>query len=395
MMAAAVSLPATPVDRALQALLAGALAALGFFLPFSTAGVSLVLGVLLLLVPLAGLQPWRQRFWGEPVFATGLLLLAYIVVRTLAEVGWQPLAGKLANHYHELLMIPLLWLTMRASQRRRAFLFGLMAGALGLALAHWLPLPADWANKIAVRRISAGFGLSLCAFVFFEEARGGLLPRRLAYGVAAFLAVTVAAVVQARTGYVTLALLMALAAWRTVPRRWRLASLALVLLTALLLVTLMSSVREKRGDTAISNRIRAEFLHNGLQVTREHWLAGTGWGGYGKAYAEVAARNGAAPDALWAHSENAHNEYLMQAAAGGAPALLLFLAWLLAPLVALWRRPRERAGPAGTLACIALAFAVACLFNSLLLDFIEAHLYGSLVAWLMARRETQPASPAQ
>jgi hypothetical protein len=250
-------------------------------LPFSTAGVSLMLGVLLLLVPLAGLQPWRQRFWREPVFATGLLLLAYIVLRTLAEVGWEPQAGKLANHYHELLMIPLLWLAMRASHWRRAFLYGLMAGAVGLALAHWLPLPADWANKVALRRISAGFGLSLCAFVFFEEARSGLLPRRLAYAVTAFLVVTVAALVQARTGYVTLAVLMALAAWRTVPRRWRLASLAVVLLTALLLVTLMSSVREKRGDTAISNRIRAEFLHNGLQVTREHWLAGTGWGGYG------------------------------------------------------------------------------------------------------------------
>ena len=110
----------------------------------------------------------------------------------------------------------------------------------------------------------------------------------------------------------------------------------------------------------------------------------------------MAARNGAPPDALWASSENAHNEYLMQAAAGGLPALLLFVAWLMAPVAVLWRRPHERAGPAGTLACIALAFAIGCLFNSLLLDFIEAHLYGALVAWLMARQEPPgPAAAAQ
>jgi O-antigen ligase len=394
MMSATLPLSETPAARAPQKLLAGLLAALGAFLPFSTAGVSIVLGVLVLMLPLAGLQPWREGFWRRPVFASGLLLLAYIVLRSVAEAGWQPHAAKLANHYHELLMIPLLWLLMRAGQGRRAFLYGLMAGAFALALVHWLPLPADWANKLALRRISAGFGLSLCAFVFFEEARNGVLPRRLAYALVAFLAVTVAALVQARTGYVTLALLTALAAWRAMPRRWRWVSVVVVVVAAALMATLMSSLREKRGDTAISNRIRAEFLHNGLEVTREHWLFGAGWGGYGKAYAEVAARNGAPADALWAQSENAHNEYLMQAAAGGAPALLMFLAWLAIPVAGLWRRsPQERAGPAGTLACVALAFAVGCAFNSLLLDFIEAHLYGALLAWLLARQDLAPATP--
>jgi hypothetical protein len=51
------------------------------------------------------------------------------------------------------------------------------------------------------------------------------------------------------------------------------------------------------------------------------------------------------------------------------------------------RTPGAAESPAGPAACLALAFAAACLFNSLLLDFIEAHLYGALLAWVMARRE--------
>lgn len=378
--------PATRSEKLVQALLAGALAAFGLFLPFSTAGVSIMLGVLLLIAGLMARRLWRMQAWREPVLGMGLVLFAYIALRSLAETGLHGHPLKLVNHYHELLMIPVLYTLLRASTHRKAFIVGLGVGAVGLALMHWLPLPPEWAFKVELRRISAGFGLSLCAFLFLEEARIGGVPRKLGYAIALFLAVTVVFAVAARTGYVVLALLLGCAAWRALRGRWRMAAVIVLALTAVLLVTLGSSVREKRGDTAVSNRIRAEFLHNGLQVAREHWLFGTGWGGYPEAYAEVAQRNGAAPRALWAQSHNAHNEYLMQLAAGGVPALLLFVAWLAVPIVRPWRRPDDPLGTSNSLACVALAFAAGCLFNSLLLDFVEAHLYGALVAWLLARQ---------
>jgi O-antigen ligase len=96
-------------------------------------------------------------------------------------------------------------------------------------------------------------------------------------------------------------------------------------------------------------------------------------------------RHGSHP-APGTYSDNPHNEYLLQSGAGGLPALALFLLWLALPLrLAL----RPSAGPwAGTLGCVTVAFAVGCLFNSLLLDFVEGHLYGAVLAWLLAQRDT-------
>jgi hypothetical protein len=38
------------------------------------------------------------------------------------------------------------------------------------------------------------------------------------------------------------------------------------------------------------------------------------------------------------------------------------------------------------LACVALAFAIAAAFNSLLFDFVEAHFYVALMSWLLVSR---------
>jgi O-antigen ligase len=390
MSAATLSLSPSPsrFERTLQALLTGGLAGLGFFLPFSTAGTSMCLAVLLLVAGLMGTRVWQARAWREPVFGAGLLLLAYIALRTLAELGWQADALVVVNHYHELLMMPILWAVMRASRRRDAFLAGLLVGSVSLALAYWLPLPALWENKLALRRISAGFGLSLCAFVFYEQARTRRLPPWLGFGAAALLATTVVLAVEARTGYVTLAVLVVCAAWRSVPRERRWLAFTALLVAGLLVLALVSTLlREQRGDIDVTDHIRSELLHNGMALALGHWQAGTGWRGYAHAYAQVAQGHGAPAQARWAHTDNAHNEYLMQAGAGGLPALLLFLAWLAAPVVLALRTPGAAESPAGPAACLALAFAAACLFNSLLLDFIEAHLYGALLAWVMARRE--------
>jgi O-antigen ligase len=381
--------PSTGPERAWQATATASLGALGLFLPFSTAGTSIALAVLLVLCVLAPLRLWSLAPWREPFFAVGLVLLGYIALRSLAS--GDPASAHAVNQYHELLMIPLLWAVMRLSPRRDVFLYGLLVGAVGLALAHWLPLPDGPANKVALRRISAGFGLSVCAFVFFDLARQRRFPRALGFGAAAFLAVTVIALVAARTGYVTLTLLGVCAAWRASPARWRWVTPVAVIAGAVVVTSLLSTVREQRGDIANSNRIRTELLQHTLDVAREHWVFGTGWTGYGQAYQAAAARRGTPPDAFWARSENPHNEYLMQLVAGGLPALALFVAWVAVPVLRPWRRaggPAPQDAPlAGTLACVALAFAAGAVFNSMLLDFVEAHLYGAVVAWLLASRD--------
>nr|WP_255429257.1 O-antigen ligase family protein [Ramlibacter albus] len=223
--------------------------------------------------------------------------------------------------------------------------------------------------------------------MLYEETRLGRLPKLAGYFSAGFLAATIVLAVGARTGYLMLLLLGACAAWRTAPKRMRWPVLAGLVVVAVSAFLLLSSVREKRGDIAMSNKIRTEMVQNTMEVVREHWLLGTGWRGYRKAYSEAAAERGAPPDSHWAESDNPHSEYLMQAAGGGLPALALFIAWLAIPILAPWRRHEGTDSQTGVLACIAIAFAVGCIFNSMLLDFIEGHLYGAMFAWLMAQRE--------
>ena len=87
------------------------------------------------------------------------------------------------------------------------------------------------------------------------------------------------------------------------------------------------------------------------------------------------------PHSFWVRARNPHNEYVMQLVGGGDR---------VAGAVPRLARPDVPAGgaraPAGQrpLAGMGLAFAVGCLFNSLLMDFVEGHLYIALLAWLLA-----------
>jgi O-antigen ligase len=385
-------------ERIFQPTLSAALAALGFFLPWSTAGTSLSLIVLLVLGIGAAGRLVRLRPWQQPVLVVGIVLMAWIVLRTLVE-GPGPRTLVAINRYHELMMIPLLWVLMRSARAPQSFFHGLMAGALAFALVHWMaPLVPALNPWLTHRRISAGFGLAVCAFLLYEHARLGLVPRWPGIAGAVFLAFTVVFATDGRTGVLVLLLMLACAAWRTAPRRWRWAAACVLVIAGVGLTALSEPMRERISETIAaahspstrsdgeltSTDIRVQLVRTGATVARENFLLGTGWAGYPNAFARASAELGA-PAGPWSSADNPHDEYLLQLGAGGLPALALFLAWLAAPLV----RVRGRSGPwASALACVTVAFAFGCLFNSLLLDFVEGHLYGAILAWLLARRET-------
>jgi len=394
-------------EWAYQKVLSAALAALGFFLIFSTAGVYISMGVLLALCLAAPARIWRAQPWREPVLAVGLLLLAYIALRTLLGEGWTRSSLHAINKYQELLMIPLLWALLRNARRPQAFANGLIVGSLLFALAYWvamglqLPKTHPAGHWLHLHRISASFVLAVCAFVLFEHARLGKIPRTAGYLAAAFLLATVLFVIDARTGHVVMLVLLLCAALRAARRRARLPALVLTLAGAVVLGTLSNPVRERIAETLQDSRAvqkgqvlaesstgaRLETLRSAVGVARDNWQLGTGWQRYSEVMGQVAQRRYADPgQVLGARSENPHNEFLMQLGAGGLPALLLFTLWLALPV---WRaiRDADTGKPwAGAVGCVALAFAVGSLFNSLLLDFVEAHFYAALLAWLLVRR---------
>lgn len=394
-----------PLANAWQASLTPSLAALGFFLPFSTAGTSLAMLALLLLCLASPLRVWHSRPWRQPVLLLGLVLLLYIALRVLAEGAWSRDAGAVVNRYHELLMIPLLWALMQHARRPHAFLWGLAAGAITLAAMHWIaPLLPALGEKVASRRISAGFALSVCAFLLYEYARLGRFRKAVGYPAAALMAATVLFASDGRTGHVVLLVLLACAAWRSASGRWRWPVMLGIVATTVLIASTSTAVRTRMAETLsvaqaqpgaeqgiTSTGIRVELLRTGAVVAEEHLAFGTGWTRYPQAFEQAALQRPGGASGPWARSDNPHNEYLLQLGAGGLPALLLFLGWVALPLLAPLRG-KVRDDDSAMLACVALAFAVGCLFNSLLLDFTEGHLYGAVLAWLLARRDAARAT---
>jgi heptosyltransferase-3 len=396
--------------RPWQLMVCTAFAALGFFLPFSSAGVSLALAALALLSLarprfILAAQPWK-----EPTMAAGLALLAYIAIHTLWTTG-PGLAGVVTiNHYQELLLAPLLFALLKDARCRRVFLRALFIGVTLLALAQWgaLVLPR-LATALSSRRISVGFALALCAFMALMQAQSR--PRRWpGRALAAFLAATVLFAVNARTGHVVLIVLVSYAAWQHSPRRWRWAAVLAAPLLVMVLAMASGAVGSRLKETLAASQsvpaagplsstaIRVNMIQVGADLVRRYALTGAGFANYSAVHEQAArARYGQEPAIIgdpshWVRTSNPHNEYLMQLIGGGVVSLGLFLLWLGLPLRA---AARARAPVAGMLAGSVLAFAIGCLFNSLLLDFVEGHLYMALLAWMLAEHRFAPADDEQ
>lgn len=379
-------------------LLGLALAGLGFFLPFSSAGVAIAEFVLLLLLLARPGLIVRLAPWKEPVMAAGLVLLAYIAIHTLIVSGVGGLQA--VNRYQELLAAPVLVALMHDARHRLVFIRAVIAGAVLLAAVYWAALvePRLY-SVVGNRRISAGFALAVCAFVLLIRADAQARPWP-ARALSAFLASTVLFAIDGRTGHLVLLLLASCAGWLHSPPRWRwLAALAFPVLVVAVAMgsdavnnrfkeTVAGSQSANGAAALTSTEIRIELLRLAGDLIPRYGATGAGFANYSVVQKEAARaryREGgpdqANPDNDWVQVGNPHNEYLMQLIGGGLPALALFLTWL-----GLTLRHAARARPpvGALLAGIALAFATGSLFNSLLMDFVEGHFYIALLAWLVA-----------
>lgn len=379
-------------------LVAVGLAALGLFLPFSTAGTALSLAGLLVVALARPRRLWADQPWKEPVMAAGLVLLAYIGLHTLATSGWTEASLHSVNRYHELLFAPVLLFLLRQPRHRAVFFHALMAGAAVVAVACWIAFFTGPYEVVSSRRISAGFVLALTAFLALLHARTASRPW-VWHAVAALFAATVLFAIEGRTGHVLVLVLAIAAAWIQSPRRYRLAAAFAVPVLVLMLAVGSPAVKSRLQETLdgsnlkgasepTSTSIRIAMLHLAWDLSREHGLAGAGFANYGKLQEAAALeRFGSDPGMAvhlrsgWHRGSNPHNEYAMQLVGGGVVALGLFLAWL---GLAFWRAVTTRLPLGGMIGGAALAFAVAALFNSLLRDFVEGHVYMGLLALLLA-----------
>jgi O-antigen ligase len=129
---------------------------------------------------------------------------------------------------------------------------------------------------------------------------------------------------------------------------------------------------------------RLDFYRNSLAILREHPLAGTGTGGFAKAYADRVRGTEAYV------TRNPHNEYLLIATQVGIAGFLalLYLFWMQWRLAPRLPSPLECQLARG----LVLMMAAGCLFNSLLLDHTEGLLYAWLTGLLFAGLQSRHGS---
>lgn len=373
--------------------------ALGVAIPISTALGNVLTAAFALAWLLGGAYAAKGRkIAATPVAVAALALFGLLVL----GVSWTdtPAAQSwgVVSKYRDLALLALFLWAFREPAWRRAGLVGLGIGlALTLAVSYLKfagVVPVKWFaeatpdNAVAFRlQITHGFLMAIAAFLFALLAWHARDRRwKIAGAVVAGLAtVNVLLMVQGRTGYLVLAVLVVyLFAIRF---RWKglLAAAALVAVTGSAVYAVSDTFRERVAVTLAEARafdparpaaaessigLRLEFYANALAIVREHPLAGVGTGGFAQAYARQIAGSGRV------ETGNPHNEYLLIAAQIGIPGL----AALLALFIAHWITAARLATPAETHLArgLVLAIAAGCLVNALLLDHTEGLLY----AWL-------------
>ena len=399
-----------------------ATAMIGLAVPISTALDNFLLAMVLLGLFFNLGKVWRITVC-NPVARAALALFGMLALATL--YGQTPISEALGilGKYIDLAFIPLFMLMFAEAKTRqlgeRMFFAasGLILLLSGLLAAHLLA-PQNWMSSLATAEspavfhsyITQGNMMAYAAFLALLKVRDAqdVRSRALWGGFAALAMFNVLFMLQGRTGYMILLLLMAWFAWSTLARyfhrrgkAWGWRQGAMVMVAGMLMVGSMymlsprlhdrvQTVKQEMqawhpdlGNEGSSAGQRLDYYYNTLQVVERNWWSGVGTGGFPDAYEEQIQGTNAIP------TRNPHNEYLMITVQTGVLGLLLLLylyytEWRVAPLL---ESPYTQDAARG----LVLAFIVNCLFNSALHDHADGLFFAFMSAlWFSTLRVNKP-----
>jgi O-antigen ligase len=383
--------------------------AIGFSMSISTAADNILLGLLLLCWLASG--NWRTKYEtirANPVALAALLLLAMVVAGFAWGQGPVADGWLYLKKYSDLLLVPILVTVFDRPDDRRRALLALSAGivltlTLSFALAlgakpSWQFITAEPGNPTVFKRhITQSLFVAVGALLFLRHAHAASsVPARWLWVAASVLAaVNVLFLVQGRTGYLALAGLTLLVLVERL--RWKgvVAGMGVVAVSFASAYALSSSFHNRvaqavsevaawRAEVAADSPIgvRLEFYRNTAQIIREHPLLGVGTRGF------VAAYDERIQGTAMVRTRNPHNLYLLVTAQFG----VIGLAALLFLLAQQWRHAGRLTHPGHPLLArgLVLAFVLAGLFNSLIIDHAE----GLLFTWLSGLLFAGLADPA-
>jgi O-antigen ligase len=403
-----------PLQRKAQSPLQWCVILIGLSVPISVALDNLLLAVVLL-GALFSLGSIARIVVSHPVARAAILLFSILLVAMF--YGATPLKEAFATlgKYIDLMFIPvfIVLLTSETVRRRarHAFLAAMvitlalsyLVGLKVLPVMHWMNMFAEQGNPVIFHsHITQNNMMAFAVFLALLEWRAAeALGQRLAWGMFALLgAVNVLFMVQGRTGYLILLVLLGWFVWTSFARQMRQRGMnwgwsqeiLVVLAFAILAVATyhVSSRLHERVAQVISDYQawtpdhgkltstgqRLDFYSNTLQIVRTHVLTGVGTGGFPAAFEQQILGKEVMP------TNNPHNEYLMITVQTGVIglALLLYLfytEWRIAPLLPTVFEQDAARG-------LVIAYATNCSLNSALMDHADGLFFSFMTAVLFA-----------
>jgi O-antigen ligase len=370
-------------------------------LPLSTAATNLFAVLGFLSWALSG--QWRPALRAvavQPAAWLGCALFALLALGTAWSRAPLGAAADALLKYRELLIFGVV-LFLFADARWRTRLLGAFFASALVLLALSFAVSLGLFTYVDER----GFSSAENAVLLKNAITHGFIMSLLAYGAAVFamrrtdwqrwalalIALLAAAnvwfAVQGRTGYVVLAVLIlwfAYSRWSWKGLAGGAVGLAMLLAAAyqwapVFQARVTQAAQEARdyrfqahpGETSIGSRLH--FWKRSAEGLSAHPILGAGTGGWSEAFFE--ATEGDDPFMHNRERNHPHNEYVHLAVQLGPPGAALFAAML----IVAFRRARRLQGEYAALAQgLVLAFAVGSLFNDLLFDTTEGHLWAVL-----------------
>jgi O-antigen ligase len=393
---------------------------IGLSVPISVA-LDNVLLALILLGALFSLGSISRIAVSHPVARAALLLFSSLVVAMF--YGETPLkeAFSLLGKYYDFLFVPVfIYLLSGDLVRRRAryafiaamgvtLLLSYLVGLKVLPVMSWMTVIAEPGNPVIFHsHITQNNMMAFAVFLALLEWRdAATAARRYAWGAFALLgAVNVLFMVQGRTGYLILLVLLGWFAWASLARHmqkrgrnwgWRQGLLVLLAIATVAFTAYQTSSRlhervdqvqtdyrtwVEEGGRLTSTGQRLDFYSNSLQIVREHPLLGVGTGGFPAAF----ARQIQGKDVM--ETKNPHNEYLMIAVQTGLIgfALLLYLFYTLWRYAPALQTSFEQDAARG----LVLAYMTNGMLNSALRDHADGLFFALMAAVLFAGLKRGP-----
>ena len=370
----------------------GLIIAVGVAIPFSNALTNVLMLAIILWFFLAGhCQNQFHKLFRYPIVPAALLLFAALGIGLFYTSAPLVEALSILKKYRELLYIPLFIILFNDETARRLGLNTFMlATVVILCLSYgsiYFGSGYDSNPAIFKNYITQGILVALVAYFLTIQVIAEKKWRILKLIVILLAIYHITFISPGRTGFLVLFGLIWLFLYQRY--RWRglfFGGLGLILLSVLVLsvsdslrtrmtdiVTYLENPQQLKSDS--STVLRYGFMKNTIELIAQRPLFGYGTGSFAHEYQKLVQQRGVYP------TTNPHSEFLMLTVQLGMVGLLLFCylfyqLWKTGDLLPLYQRQMIQG--------LVVAMSIGCLFNSLLLDASEAHLFAYLTGLFLA-----------